>query len=284
MSELYIFLVFRFGPVLEHVPPKTQIVSLAFLAMFALLSSCASRNNLVPDSDLHSLLNMVEKKAYVVQQFQADFHKVRKSNLFQNETRIKGRLIFQKPNRFELKLKGDVNLDIFSDGTFVALIHDGRDLEFFRAEGERDLSKFADPMMLLVNSLSNGDTSRFANLTQRKQHDATVLEIDPGALNEFEAVKNVKVKFSDQGAIKLIEIMFQNGNTESTCFDNWSLLAKDDPKIGLMNQSIEKLSKIAISDRSGSILQVNLEDILTASIIAGAENSPQLKDTNLGIK
>ncbi|MFH0960959.1 MAG: outer-membrane lipoprotein carrier protein LolA [Pseudomonadota bacterium] len=216
---------------------------------------------------------MVEKKAYIVGRFQADFHKVRLSNLFQHETHINGRLIFQKPSRFELKLTGDVNLDIFSDGSFVALIHDGQDLEFFKAQGERDLSKFADPMMLLVNSLSNGDTLRFANLTQNKLHDSTVLDIEPGDLNEFEAVKNVKVKFSDQGTIQLIEILFQNGNTERTYFDNWSLLTQNDPKIIKMNQSIEKLSNIALSGQSGKTLRGKLQELLTASIISDAENN-----------
>jgi outer membrane lipoprotein-sorting protein len=245
----------------------------ALIAMMGLFVSCASRNSLIPESDLHSLLKTVEKKAYIVGQFQTDFHKVRTSNLFQHETHITGRLIFQKPGRFELTLTGDVNLNIFSDGSFVALIHDGQDLEFFKAQGAIDLSKFADPMMLLVNSLSNGDTSRFANLTEKKHSDATVIDIEPGALNEFESVKNVKVKFSDGGTIKLIEILFQNGNVERTYFDNWSLLTQDDPKIKRMNQSIEKLSEMALSGHSGSILQVNLQELLTASVISDVKSN-----------
>ncbi len=264
--------------------PRNILVSLSaigvLIAVTAIITSCASRNPLLPESDLHSLLQMVEKKAYVVGQFQADFHKVRTSDLFRHETHINGRLIFQKPSRFELKLTGDVNLDIFSDGSFVALVHDGRDLEFFKAQGDRDLSKFADPMMLLVHSLSNGDTSRFANLTEKKQHDATVLDIEPGALNEFEAVKNVKVKFSDEGTIQLIEIFFQNGNTERTYFDNWSLLTQNDPKIKRMNQSIEKVSEIALSGQSASILQVKLQELLMASTIVDVEsNRPNQQDS-----
>lgn len=257
--------------------PRNIFVSLSaigvLIAVTAIITSCASRNPLIPESDLHSLLQMVEKKAYVVGQFQADFHKVRTSDLFRDETHITGRLIFQKPSRFELKLTGDVNLDIFSDGSFVAIVHDGRDLEFFKAQGDRDLSKFADPMMLLVHSLSNGDTSRFANLTEKKQHDATVLDIEPGALNEFEAVKNVKVKFSDEGTILLIEIFFQNGNTERTYFDNWSLLTQNDPKIKRMNQSIEKVSEIALSGQSGNILQLKLQELLMASTVVDVESN-----------
>jgi len=276
-------LVLNLGRTVES-NPRNILVSLSaigvLIAVTAIITSCASRNPLLPESDLHSLLQMVEKKAYVVGQFQADFHKVRTSDLFRHETHINGRLIFQKPSRFELKLTGDVNLDIFSDGSFVALVHDGRDLEFFKAQGDRDLSKFADPMMLLVHSLSNGDTSRFANLTEKKQHDATVLDIEPGALNEFEAVKNVKVKFSDEGTIQLIEIFFQNGNTERTYFDNWSLLTQNDPKIKRMNQSIEKVSEIALSGQSASILQVKLQELLMASTIVDVEsNRPNQQDS-----
>ena len=276
-------MVLNLGRTVES-SPRNIFVSLSaigvLIALTAIITSCASRNPLIQESDLNSLLQMVEKKAYIVGQFQADFHKVRTSDLFRHETHITGRLIFQKPSRFELKLTGDVNLDIFSDGSFVALVHDGRDLEFFKAQGDRDLSKFADPMMLLVHSLSNGDTSRFANLTEKKQHDATVLDIEPGALNEFEAVKNVKVKFSDEGTIQLIEIFFQNGNTERTYFDNWSLLTQNDPKIKRMNQSIEKVSEIALSGQSASILQVKLQELLMASTIVDVEsNRPNQQDS-----
>lgn len=233
-------------------------------ALTVLLTCCASTNNRIPESDLHSLLKIVEKKAYVVGQFQADFHKIRKSNLFQHEARVNGRLIFQKPGRFQLNLTGDVHLEIMSDGEFVALIHDNRDLEFFRIQGERDLSKFADPMMLLVNSLSNGDTTRFANMRQNKQEDLTVLEIEPGDLTEFEAIEKVRVKFSGQGTIQLIEMFFHNGNVERTLFDSWSLLAQDDPKIRTMNERIEKLSAMAGSNLTRNTYQLETDESLLA--------------------
>ncbi len=110
---------------------------------------------------------------------------------------MKGRLIFQKPGRFQLRLTGDVNLDILSDGDFVALIHDNNDLEFYKTQGERNLSRLADPMMMIVNSLSNGDTSRFAEMKQQKLNNAMLLEIDPGDIIEFESIQKVNVKFSE---------------------------------------------------------------------------------------
>jgi len=232
------------------------------LVLSAFLACCASTNNVVSESDLHSILKVVEKKAYIVGQFQADFHKIRKSDLFKHEARVNGRLIFQKPGRFQLKLTGDVNLQILSNGEFLSLIHDNCDLEFYKAQGERDLSRFADPMMVLVNSLSNGDTSRFANMSQKKQDDSTVLEIEPGDLSEFEAIKKVKVKFSDQGTIQSIEMFFQNGNEEKTIFDSWSLLTQDDPKIKIMNERIEKLSAMADTDLITNTYQLKPDESL----------------------
>ena len=245
----------HFGSVLARFTP--------FL-LTLLLSCCASTSNLIPESDLHSLLKIVEKKAYVVGQFQADFHKVRKSNLFEHETRMKGRLIFQKPGRFQLRLTGDVNLDILSDGDFVALIHDNNDLEFYKTQGERNLSRLADPMMMIVNSLSNGDTSRFAEMKQQKLNNAMLLEIDPGDIIEFESIQKVNVKFSEQGTIESIEIFFRNGNVEKTVFDSWSLLTQDDPEIIKMNQRIKKLSALNESVSNGVIYRLKTGELLFA--------------------
>ena len=229
-----------------------------------LLSCCASTSNLIPESDLHSLLKIVEKKAYVVGQFQADFHKVRKSNLFEHETRMKGQLIFQKPGRFQLRLTGDVNLDILSDGDFVALIHDNSDVEFYKTQGERNLSRLADPMMLIVNALGNGETSRFAEMKQQRLNNALLLEIDPGDLSEFESIQKVNVKFSEQGTIESIEIFFRNGNVEKTIFDSWSLLTRDDPEIIKMNQRIKKLSALNESVPNGAIHKLETGEPLFA--------------------
>lgn len=227
---------------------KRRLLRVSPIVFSLFLTCCASTNNIVSESDIHTLLEMVEKKAYIVGQFETDFQKIRKSNLFRHEARVDGKLIFQKPGHFQLILSGDVDLQILSNGEFVAIIHDNRDLEFYKANGERDLSRFADPMMLMVNSLSNGDTSRFANMIQIKHNDSTYLEIEPGALSEFEAIKKVKVKFSDQGAIESMKMFFQNGNVEKTVFDSWSLLTRDDPKIKAMNTRIEKILTMAESN------------------------------------
>lgn len=239
-----------------------RILALGFCL---LLSCCASTNNIVSESDMNSLLKIVEKKAYIVGQFEADFHKIIKSNLFKHEPIINGRLVFQKPSRFQLTLTGATDLQILSDGKFVAIVHDKRDLELYKSEGERDLSRFSDPMMLLVNSLSNGDTSRFANMTQQKHEDSTVLEIEPGDLSEFEAIKNVKVKFSDQGTIESITMFFRNGNIEKTVFDSWSLLAQDDPKIRTMNEQIGKIASLTDSNPVTNFFQLKPDETLISN-------------------
>ncbi|MGC8660234.1 MAG: outer membrane lipoprotein carrier protein LolA [Desulfomonilaceae bacterium] len=250
------------------------------LGLCLLLSCCASTNNIVSESDINSLLKVTEKKAYLVGQFEADFHKIIKSSLFNHEPRIDGRLVFQKPNRFQLTLTGDVDLQIVSDGKFLAIIHDKRDLELYNTNGDRGASGFSDPMMLLVNSLTNGETSRFANMTQQKHKDSTVMEIEPGDVSEFEAIKNVKVKFSDQGTIESITMLFKNGNIEKTIFDSWSLLAQDDPKIRRMNEQIRKIASLTDSNPVTNLFRIKPDETLT-SISSGDHGDNRSRTSKL---
>ncbi len=39
-----------------------------------------------------------------------------------------------------------MNVEILSDGKEYSVTHDGQDQEIFRVHGERDLSRFSDPL------------------------------------------------------------------------------------------------------------------------------------------
>lgn len=206
-----------------------------------LLQSCASRGAV--NDDLEVLLRDLEKRSYMVGQFRADFHKARKSPIFDKEILVKGVLIFQKENKFQLTLSGDINVEILSDGQFLTIIHNGTDEEFYHFRGERDRSKFSDPLMSMINAITAGDMSKFANVNQTRSGNLMSLQIQPGAAPEFERIQNVWVDFSESGIIKKVVISFKNGSQDTTVFDSWSMLTQDDPSIVKMNARLEYLAK-----------------------------------------
>ncbi len=211
------------------------------MTLSLMLQACASRGAV--NDDLEVLLRDLEKRSYMVGQFKADFHKVRKSRLFDKEMLVTGVLIFQKDNKFQLTLSGDINVEILSDGQFLTIIHNGTDEEFYHFRGERDRSKFSDPLMAMINAITGGDSSKFANVNQTRSGNLMSLQIQPGGAPEFERMQNVWVDFSESGIIKKVVISFKNGSQDTTVFDSWSMLTQDDPSIVKMNARLEYLAK-----------------------------------------
>ena len=219
---------------------RFHVAFLFSVTLSFLLYGCASRA--VINDDLEVLLGDLEKKSYMVGQFRTDFHKVRKSPLFSKEMVVKGALIIQKEDRFQLTLSGDINVEILSDGQFLTIIHDGTDEEFYHFRGERDRSKFSDPLMAMINTITGGDVGKFANVNKTTDGNLISLQIQPGAAPEFERMQNVWVDFSESGMIKKVVINFKNGSQDTTVFDSWSMLTQDDPSIAKMNAKLEHLA------------------------------------------
>ncbi len=207
-----------------------------------LLAACATKGPAAP-ARLDSLIDGIEKKAYVVNQFRAKFTKTRRSAIFNRDLSVQGNLIFQKPNRFWLTMSGDVNADILSDGRVITLIHDQSDREVFRVEGERDLSKFADPLVLILQEIGNGGLRKYAVAKNLREGSANVLEVEPGDDNQFERIKNVSLNFSDLGEINKVVVEFKNGDRDETVFQSWALLARDDPAIQQLNKRLESMAR-----------------------------------------
>ncbi len=207
-----------------------------------LLAACATNGSGAP-ARLDSIIEGIEKKAYIVSQFRAKFTKTRHSAIFNRDLSVQGNLVFQKPNRFWLTMSGDVNADILSDGRIVTLIHDRSDQEVFRVEGERDLSKFADPLVLILQEIGNGGLKRFAVAKNAREGNANVLEVEPGNDNQFERIKNVSLSFSDVGEINKVVVDFKNGDRDETVFQSWSLLPRDDPAIRQLNKRLEDMAR-----------------------------------------
>ncbi|MDD3472800.1 MAG: outer membrane lipoprotein carrier protein LolA [Syntrophaceae bacterium] len=206
---------------------------------------CASRAT--HNGDLEFLIKDLGKKAYIVNQFRAEFTKVKKSPIFSHDMIVKGNLTFQKENKFQLILSGDINVEILSDGQFVIIVHDGKDEEFYHVRGDRDRSKFSDPLMSIVNTITSGDLERFAKVKQKRMGNVLGLEILPGMNPEFENISDVLVEFNEAGTVQKVVINFKDGSRDTTIFQSWSMLTQDDPSITKMNEKLEQIARHAPS-------------------------------------
>jgi len=140
-------------------------------------------------------------------------------------------------------MSGDVNADILSDGKIITLIHDQSDQEVFRVEGERDLSKFADPLVMIMQRIGDGGLRKFAVVKNFHDGSSNVLEVEPGNDTSFERITNVSMSFSDIGEIGKVVIAFRNGDRDETVFQSWSLLARDDPEILQLNERLQDMAQ-----------------------------------------
>jgi outer membrane lipoprotein-sorting protein len=214
---------------------------MAFICCLSLLSGCGGAIT-VKTADLDDLVRDVEVKSYLVQRFQAQFEQTRRNEVFKHVTKVRGNLVFEKPNKFHLTLVGDVNVEILSDGHQMTMIHDGKDQETFQLHGDRDVSKFADPLMMLLQSMGNGGLRRFS-IARNLDEDASVtLEAVPTGQLHFERTKKVVLRLSETGEIQTVMLDFGDGNRDETVFNSWAMLAQDDPEIVQLHKKLRALS------------------------------------------
>ncbi len=215
------------------------------IPVLLLLGACGAAVSPTRSADLNSLIQDVEKKAQLVNQFRAVFVKTRKTPVFQKKLTVTGRLVFQKPGRFDLTMDGDINVEIFSDGKSVTLVHDKKDEEFFQVRGDRDLTRFEDPLMLLINCIGNGGLRQFNVLETVPAGDSLRVEIAPGNDRRFDRIRKISLWFSQSGEIERVKILFKNGGEDETVFRSWALLAKEDPEILRLNRKLSRVSEVA---------------------------------------
>ncbi len=157
---------------------------------------CASRGPGL-DFRLESLLDDAERKAYVVDQFCVDIVKTKHSSHFRRDMVVRGRLVFQKPDKLRLVIKGDVNVEILANAKSVTLIHDSKDTETVQAKGESDSPMFSDPLMQLINGLGTRLLKEFKVTKQVMDGGGLMLEVKPGVSGEFEAIDRVQLLMGD---------------------------------------------------------------------------------------
>ncbi|MDQ7782920.1 MAG: hypothetical protein RDU20_08585 [Desulfomonilaceae bacterium] len=216
-----------------------------FLVIFSLtvVLACSSSAPF-KQSDLETVMEEMERKAYLVRQFTVQFVKTRSSPIFEKELKVDGRLVFQKLSKTWLTLKGDVNVEVLSDGRFIKIVHDDTDEEIFSVRGHRDMTRFADPLMILIDSLGNGGLRDLAIVQTVRNHDSRMVEIDPSKENRMERIERVFLWLSHYGEIERVRILFKDGGTDDTVFKSWSVLSEDAPEIGELNHRLKTVSVI----------------------------------------
>jgi outer membrane lipoprotein-sorting protein len=225
----------------------------------ALLFSCASGNDLKGRTNTANFMDDVERRSNLVRQFRAEFEKTRKTSVFDRAIKVKGELIFQKPNRFRLALSGDINVEIMSDGEAISVVHDGIDREIFKVYGERDASKFADPLMILLENIGNGGLRRFAVSKEGWSDDEMILEVKPVDDNKLERIQTVEIRLAESGEIRKVLIVFKDGDQDETIFTSWSMLASDDPEIMRLNEKLNQLANCSHENEDMVSSTVDLE-------------------------
>lgn len=185
-------------------------------------------------------------------QFQADFVKTRRLWLFDKDLTAEGRLIFQKPGRFWMTLNGDIQVEIVSDGKHIKVIHGKSDEEVFPILGDRDRTRFADPLMLLIDSFGTGGFRKFS-IERTVQHgDSLLLEIHPKNELGFESTEKVFLVLSQWGEVQRVTIVYRNGSVDDTVFKSWAILDARGPEISRLNQKLRALAEspsTGVSDR-----------------------------------
>jgi outer membrane lipoprotein-sorting protein len=228
-------------PIPERWWSAAKILSGVCLILIG-LGGCTGKNSL-ENVSLDNLINSLERKSYLIKQFRADFVKVRRSPVFKRDLTVKGRLVFQRPNKFSLTMSGDANIEILSDGENIKLIHDQRDCETYHLAGERDISKFADPLMMVIQSIGDGGMRRFLLTKKANKDGSVILDATPNGQVNFERIEKAEIVISDIGEIQRVSILFKDGNRDETSFRSWALLAQDDPMILELNSRLENLSQ-----------------------------------------
>ena len=245
-------------------------------ALTSILSACGSKTNTIKNMELTALIAEAEKKAYLVNQFRTEFIKTRRNSVFNRDMKVKGILVFQKPDKFQLSISGDANVDVLSNGRIVTVTHDQKDQEVYRVHGERDLSKMADPLMLLMESMGNGGLRRFTVIKSVQMGNTLITEVDPSNYSAFARVKKATLSIDDSGQLTKVSIDFKNGDVDEIEFKSWTLLAQNDPEIISLN---DKLSRIA---DQASINEPRTDisglDVVSASVAEASRNGTRLID------
>jgi outer membrane lipoprotein-sorting protein len=219
----------------------THLTSVALVVLGAAFLGACSGNGPVRVSDFEDLVQSMEAKSRLVDRFKTTFVKTRLSDVFSRPLTICGCLVFEKPNKFQLTMTGDVNVELLSDGSRISVIHDQRDRETFEVQGDRDIAAFADPLMALLESVGTGGLREFRAVEVLEEEPSLLVQGEPRRQRYFDRIERVTLVVSESGQIRKVTLLFKDGDRDETIFQDWQVLASDHPDILQLG---ERLSRI----------------------------------------
>jgi hypothetical protein len=181
--------------------------------------------------DLQDLLDDVQRKTRIIKQFRTDFIKVRISGAFRAPIVVSGLLIYQKPSIFSLRYRGDVNIEILSNGEMVSIIHDNGYRDTFPLAGDGNGILVSDSVMTLIRYIGESGLENFSIMRTERLEDLMAVEMSPPRNRPFQLVERITLWLSYLGEIKRIKVYFEGGDEEDTVFESWSVLAANDTEI-----------------------------------------------------
>jgi hypothetical protein len=223
---------------------------LAFAAVF-LVCGCAARGKFTPPP-LDELIQDIEKKSHLVENFRADFVKTRRIAAFKSDLTAQGRLVYLHTGGFRLTLTGDVEVEVLSNGTVLSVIHDMRDQEFRMMSGDRDSVPLSDPFILLMQEFGNGILRDCRLKYIDDENDAVVLEVLPGHSARLEIMDRALLWLTETGMVSKARIHYLNGNVDTFSFSSWEMLPADHPSLVTAQQSLATLDPAASEARSST--------------------------------
>jgi len=210
-------------------------------AAFGLIATGCAVKTSSGTLDFERIKENMDKKAQLVTRFRLDFTRTRRSCTFDRPLTVQGRLVFQKPDRFRVTTRGDVNVEVLSDGQFLALVHDGKDREIHTLHGDRDRAQFADPLMALLEGFGNGTMTRVAAVPAAAHENTAAIEITSDPSSRTERKYKILAWFTPDGIIEKARFVSDNGDNDEIRILSWAVLPANDPEIAELERRLQQV-------------------------------------------
>jgi len=230
------------------VPPELirdrrlfDYISVLIAVMVGLIATGCAVKTSSGTLDFERIKENMDKKAQLVSRFRLDFTRTRRSCTFDRPLTVQGKLVFQKPDRFRVTTSGDVNVEVLSDGRFLALVHDGKDREIHTLHGDRDRALFADPLMALLEGFGNGTMTRVAAVPDAAHENTAAIEITSDPSSRTERKYKILAWFTPDGIIEKARFVSENGDNDEIQVISWAVLPANDPEIAELERRLQQV-------------------------------------------
>jgi outer membrane lipoprotein-sorting protein len=195
--------------------------SCRFLIFLLCLSPLFSSERQKKETELDGILAQLEKNFNSAETVSVEFSQTKKITQLSGELSLSGQLTFKKPHFLKLEMRGDENLDLYTDGASIWLVDldfDEVDVyEFGPEENRQRFSRLLPPVFLRsVEELKeNYNISLDSGEGEKK-----ILLISPrsGSESTFLAVT---LEIDSLGRIDWMKVVYPQNEYIETRFRNW---------------------------------------------------------------